>query len=100
MACDFNIQNCVVAGFGVEDLRNLFRVYFHGYGIEPGAVQHGRYLACYAHAARGIFIEFALTGLGYDYFWHFVFSRFFLRSGTECCSAPFVVAGRWPAVLS
>src|ERR1700722_1555403 len=100
MACHFNIQNCVVAGLGGEDLRNLFRVYFDGYGIEPGTVYHGRNLACHAHAARSILIEFALTGLGYDYFWHFAFSRFLLKSGTKCCSAPFVVAGGWPAVLS
>jgi hypothetical protein len=80
--------------------RSLIGSRCHSYGIEPGTVNHGRNLACYAHAAGGIFIEFALAGLGYDYFRHFAFSRFFLRSGTKCCSAPFVVAGHWPAVLS
>ena len=50
-------------------------------GIVAGAIKHGRNLARNAHAARGILVELALTGLGYDYFRH-LFSRF-LVSGTE-----------------
>jgi hypothetical protein len=36
-----------------------------------GTVKDGRNLARDAHTASGILGEFALTGLGYDYFWHF-----------------------------
>src|ERR1035437_5137181 len=35
-----------------------------------GAVKHGRNLAGDTYAARGVLVELALTGLGYDYFWH------------------------------
>jgi hypothetical protein len=45
-----------------------------------GTVEHGGNLARDTHAARCILGELALTGLGYDYFWH-LFSRF-LVSGT------------------
>jgi hypothetical protein len=44
-------------------------------------IQHGGNLARDAHAASGIFVELALTGLGYDNFGHSL-SRF-LISGTE-----------------
>jgi hypothetical protein len=42
-----------------------------------GTIKHGRNLARDAHAASGILVELALTGPGYDYFWHSV-SRFLL----------------------
>jgi hypothetical protein len=37
-------------------------------------VKYGRNLACYADAASRVLIELALTGLGYNNFWHFVLS--------------------------
>jgi hypothetical protein len=36
----------------------------------PGTIQHGGNLAGDTHTARGILVELALTGLGYDYFRH------------------------------
>ena len=48
-------------------------------GIVPGTIKHGGNLARDAHAARGILVELALAGLGYDYFWHSV-SRFLVRA--------------------
>jgi hypothetical protein len=57
----------------------------------PRTIQHGGNFARNAHTARSVFVELALTGLGYDYFRHSV-SRF-LVSGTDGLgSAPFVVA--------
>ncbi len=50
-------------------------------GVVPGTIQHGGNFARNAHAARGVFVELALTGLGYDYFRHSL-SRF-LVSGTD-----------------
>jgi hypothetical protein len=48
----------------------------------PRTVKHGGNLTSGAHTARGVLVEFALAGPGYDYFWHFS-SRFLERSGTE-----------------
>jgi hypothetical protein len=47
----------------------------------PWTIQYGGNLAREAHTARGVLVELALTGLGYDDFWHSL-SRF-LVSGTE-----------------
>ena len=84
LAGDFHVENRVVAGLGKEDPRNLLGIHFDGHCFVPGAVQHGRNLACDAYAARGILVELALAGLGYDYFRHF-FSRF-LEIGHGGCS--------------
>ena len=77
LAGNFDIENCVVAGLREEDPRNLFGIHLDGNGIVPGPIKHGGNLACDAHAARCVLVEFALAGLGYDNFWHFAFSRFF-----------------------
>jgi serine protease inhibitor ecotin len=52
----------------------------------PGTIQHSGNLACDAHAACGVLIEFALTGLGYDYFWHSV-SRFLIFGHGKAASS-------------
>ena len=79
---NFHIENRVVAALGIKDPQNLLGIHFDGNRIVAGTIQHGRNLACDAHAARGVLVELALAGLGYDNFWHFVFS-FLQRSGTE-----------------
>ena len=81
LAGDFDIEDRVVAGLGEKNPGNLLGVHLDGHRIVPRTIQHGRNLARDAHAARGILVELALTGLGYDYFWHSV-SRF-LVSGTN-----------------
>jgi hypothetical protein len=50
-------------------------------------IQYGGNLAREAHTARGVLVELALTGLGYDYFWHSL-SRFLVSGTGE--TAPFV----------
>jgi hypothetical protein len=62
-----------VAGLGEEDPRDLLGIDFDGNGIPAGTVDHGGNLAGDAHAARGVLVELARSGLGYDYFWHFTF---------------------------
>jgi hypothetical protein len=71
-----------MAGLRKENPGNLLGVHFDGHGLVSGTIKHGGNLACDTDAARGVLVELALTGIGYDYFWHCV-SRF-LISGTGC----------------
>ena len=79
-ASDLDIEDGVVAGLGEEDPRDLLGIDFNGDGIMTCSIEDSRNLSGDTHAARGIFIELALTGLGYDDFRHSNLS--FLYSGT------------------
>jgi hypothetical protein len=69
-----------MAGLGIENPGNLLRFHFNGNRVMAGSIKHSGNLAGGTYPARGVLVELALTGLGYDYFWHSV-SRF-LVSGT------------------
>ncbi len=69
-AGNLHIEDGVVAGLGEKNPGNLLGIHFNGHRLVAGAIQHGRNLARDTHAARGILVELALTGLGYDYFRH------------------------------
>jgi hypothetical protein len=71
LACDFYVKNRVVAGLGKQNPGNLLGIHFNGHRIVAGTIKNCGNLAGNAHAAGGILGELALTGLGYDYFWHF-----------------------------
>ncbi len=68
LAGDFDIEDGVVAGLGEKNPGNLLGVHLDGHRIVSRTIQHGRNLARDAQPARGILVELALTGLGYDYF--------------------------------
>ena len=76
---NLHIEDGVVAGFGEKNPGNLLRIHFNGRRVVPGAIKYGGNLDRNAHAARGILVELALAGLGYDYFRHSV-SRFSFRA--------------------
>jgi hypothetical protein len=52
----------------------------------PGTIKHGRDLAGGTYAARGVLVELALTGLGYDDFWHYGLSFLCLGHGRAAFS--------------
>jgi hypothetical protein len=67
---NLHVEDGVMAGLGKENPGNLLGLHFNGNRVMPGTIKHGRNLAGDTYAARGILVELALTGLGYDYFWH------------------------------
>ena len=74
LAGNFDIEDRVVAGLGeAGSAKSASDPASTATGIVAGTIKHGGNLACGAHAARGILVELALAGLGYDNFWHFVF---------------------------
>ena len=79
-AGDLDIEDGVVAGLGEENPRDLLGIDFDGDRIVACTIKDGRNFSGDTHAARGILVELALTGLGYDHFRHSNLS--FLYSGT------------------
>ena len=79
LAGNFNVEDGVVAGLGKQDPGNLLGLDFDGNRVMPGTIKHCGNLAGDTYAARGVLVELALTGLGYDYFRHSV-SRFLYRA--------------------
>ena len=67
---NLHVEDGVVAGLGEQDPRDLLGIHFYGNRLVPGSIKHGGNLSGAAHAARGILVELALAGLGYDYFRH------------------------------
>ncbi len=82
-ALNLHIENRVVAGLGVEDPRNLLGIDFDRNGILTRPIQYGRNLSRNAHAARGILVELARSGLGYDDFRHSILSFLLFGHGED-----------------
>ena len=61
-AVQIEIENCVVAGLGVENSRDLPWVKAHGFGILASAIDHGRNFSAPSHPAGFILIA-RFTGL-------------------------------------
>ena len=78
-AAPLDVEDGVVAGLGEQDPGNLLGIDFNGNGIVACSIEDGRNFSGDADAARGILVELARSGLGYDDFRH---SSLFSSSGT------------------